>query len=208
MRKFLHVGCGPTKKSNTTRGFNTDAWQEIRFDIDPSCSPDVVGTVVDMSAVTDKSVDAIFSSHNIEHVYPHEVGQVLSEFLRVLSEDGFVVLTCPDLQAVCGFVAADKLLEPIYQSPVGPISPLDVLYGHRAAIAAGNHYMAHKCGFTFSVLSNLFLSCGFKSIYGGRRPHFFDLWIMAFKQTRTEAGNEIARAGTSSTIASNSEHLR
>ena len=69
-----------------------------------------------MSAVTDKSVDAIFSSHNIEHVYPHEVGQVLNEFLRVLSDDGFVVLTCPDLQAVCEVVAADKLLEPIYRS--------------------------------------------------------------------------------------------
>jgi Methyltransferase domain len=79
-----------------------------------------------MSAVADKSVDAIFSSHNIEHVYPHEVAQVLNEFLRVLSDDGFVVLTCPDLQAVCEFVAADKLLEPIYESPVGPISPLDV----------------------------------------------------------------------------------
>ena len=140
-----------------------------------------------MSAVDDKSVDAIFSSHNIEHVYPHEVGQVLNEFLRVLSDDGFVVLTCPDLQAVCEVVAADKLLEPLYESPVGPISPLDVLYGHRPAIAAGNHYMAHKCGFTFSVLTKLFLSSGFKSAYGGRRPHFFDLWIMAFKQTKTDA---------------------
>ena len=187
MKKFLHVGCGPAKKSNTTAGFNTDAWQEIRFDIDPGCSPDVVGTVVDMSAVADKSVDAIFSSHNIEHVYPHEVGQVLNEFLRVLSDDGFVVLTCPDLQAVCEVVAADKLLEPIYELPVGPISPLDVLYGLRPAIAAGNHYMAHKCGFTFSVLTKLFLSSSFKSVYGGRRPHFFDLWIMAFKQTKTEA---------------------
>ena len=34
-------------------------------------------------------------------------------------------------QAVCEVVAADKLLEPIYKSPIGPISPLDVLYGHR-----------------------------------------------------------------------------
>ena len=186
MKQFLHVGCGRAKKSNTTAGFNTDAWQEIRFDIDFRCSPDVVGTVVDMSAVADKSVDAIFSSHNIEHVYPHEVGQVLNEFLRVLSDDGFVVLTCPDLQAVCEFVAADKLLEPIYELPAGSIAPLDVLYGHRPAIAAGNHYMAHKCGFTFTVLSKLFLSSGFKSVYGGRRPHFFDLWIVACKQTTTE----------------------
>lgn len=187
MKKFLHVGCGPAKKSNTTAGFNTDAWREIRFDIDPACSPDIVGTIVDMSAVADRSVDAIFSSHNIEHVYAHEVGRVLNEFSRVLADDGFVVLTCPDLQAVCEAVAADKLLEPIYVSLAGPIAPLDVLYGLRSAIAAGNHYMAHKCGFTFSVLSKLFLDSGFKGVYGGRRPQQFDLWIIAVKQSKTEA---------------------
>jgi SAM-dependent methyltransferase len=186
VKKFLHVGCGRAKKADTTAGFNTDAWQEIRFDIDPSCEPDIVGTIVNMSAVADKSVDAIYSSHNIEHVFAHEIGQVLSEFQRVLADDGFVVLTCPDLQSVCEVVAADKLLEPIYQSPAGPIAPLDVLYGLRSAIAAGNHYMAHKCGFTFSVLCNLFLDSGFKSVYGGRRAQAFDLWILASKQAKSE----------------------
>jgi hypothetical protein len=52
---------------------------------------------------------------------------VLKEFLRVLSTDGFVVLTCPDLQSVCEHVARDRLLEPLYVSPSGPIAPLDVL---------------------------------------------------------------------------------
>ena len=56
MRKFLHVGCGPAKKGDTTRGFNTDVWQEVCFDIDPACAPDIVGTVVDMSTVSDASV--------------------------------------------------------------------------------------------------------------------------------------------------------
>ena len=187
MKKFLHVGCGPGKKADTVAGFNTDDWQEIRFDIDPSCKPDIVGTIVDMSAVADKSVDAIYSSHNIEHVFAHEVGQVLSEFKRVLTDDGFVVLTCPDLQSVCEVVAADKLLEPIYQSPAGPVAPLDVLYGLRSSIAAGKHYMAHKCGFTFSVLCKLFLDSGFKGVYGGRRPRDFDLWVVALKAAKSES---------------------
>ena len=43
MRKFLHVGCGEQKKSNTTKGFNTDDWLEIRYDIDKSVYPDYVG---------------------------------------------------------------------------------------------------------------------------------------------------------------------
>jgi hypothetical protein len=187
MKKFLHVGCGHAKKERTTIGFNNELWQEIRFDIDPECSPDILGTVVDMTAVSDASVDAIFSSHNIEHVYAHEVGRVMKEFLRILSDDGFVILTCPDLQSVCQAVVKDKLLEPLYQSPAGPIAPLDVLYGHRPSIAAGKQYMAHKCGFTWTTLSELFLSGGFASVFGGSRPLAFDIWIAAFKRSKTPA---------------------
>ncbi|MDU7589974.1 MAG: methyltransferase domain-containing protein, partial [Acidovorax sp.] len=88
MNTFLHIGCGPKRKDKTTRGFNTDAWTELRFDIDESVNPDLVGTMTDMSAVADASVDAIFSSHNIEHLYPHEVPKAFQEFLRVLKPDG------------------------------------------------------------------------------------------------------------------------
>jgi len=28
MKKFLHVGCGPAKKADTTAGFNNDDWQD------------------------------------------------------------------------------------------------------------------------------------------------------------------------------------
>ena len=45
--------------------------------------------MTDMPAVEDAYVDAVFSSHNIEHLYAHEVAEALSEFKRVLNEDGF-----------------------------------------------------------------------------------------------------------------------
>jgi predicted SAM-dependent methyltransferase len=41
--------------------------------LDHAVQPDVVGTMTDMSAVATGSIDAIVSSHNIEHLYPHEV---------------------------------------------------------------------------------------------------------------------------------------
>ncbi|MDP4617407.1 MAG: methyltransferase domain-containing protein, partial [Burkholderiaceae bacterium] len=144
MPNFLHVGCGPKRKNQTTRGFNTPEWAEIRLDIDASVQPDVIGTMVDLSAVESDSVDAIYSSHNIEHLYPHEVPLALAEFLRVLKPDGFFVVTCPDLQSVCKLIAEDKLTDTAYTSPAGPIAPLDILYGHRPAMAKGNLYMAHR----------------------------------------------------------------
>jgi hypothetical protein len=184
---FLHVGCGPKRKERTTRGFNTSAWSEIRLDIDPSVSPDVIGTMTDMASVSSGSVNAVFSSHNIEHLYPHEVPLALAEFLRVLSDDGFAVITCPDLQSVCALIAEDKLTEAAYTSPAGPIAPLDILYGHRPAIARGNLYMAHRCGFTQTVLAATLKASGFASVASMRRsgPNF-DLWALASKSTRSE----------------------
>lgn len=189
MPTFLHIGCGPKRKPQTTRGFNTPDWTEIRLDIDAAVQPDVIGTMTDMSAVATESVDAIYSSHNIEHLYPHEVPVALAEFLRVLKPDGFFVVTCPDLQSVCALVAEDKLLDAAYTSPAGPIAPLDILYGHRPAMARGNLYMAHRCGFTQKVLSGTLQASGFQSVATlarGRAP-FFDLFALASKSERPEA---------------------
>ena len=181
MKTFLHVGCGPKRKAQTTSGFNTPDWHECRLDIDSRVAPDVVGTMTDMSEVKTGSMDAVFSSHNIEHLYPHEVPQALREFLRVLKPDGFAVITCPDLQSVCKLVAEDKLTEPAYTSPAGPIAPLDILYGHRPPMAQGNLYMAHRCGFTKKVLSATLIASGFKSTAVMARANHFDLWALATK---------------------------
>jgi predicted SAM-dependent methyltransferase len=187
MQHFLHVGCGPKHKNQTTRGFNTPDWVEKRLDIDVSVNPDIVGTMTDMSAVLAGSMQAIFSSHNIEHLYPHEVPVALAEFFRVLSDDGFAVITCPDLQSVCTLVADDKLTEPAYVSPAGPIAPIDILFGHRPAMANGNLYMAHRCGFTKKVLSATLQASGFQAVAVMARPSAFDLWALAVKSAMAEA---------------------
>ncbi|KJV09997.1 SAM-dependent methyltransferase [Elstera litoralis] len=180
MLKFIHVGCGPKRKDRTTPGFNTPDWQEVRFDIDASVQPDITGTMTDMSAVPSGSMDALFSSHNIEHLYPHEVAVALAEFRRVLTPNGFAVITCPDLKSVCALVAEDKLTEAAYNSPAGPIAPVDILYGHRAAMQAGNLYMAHRCGFTEKVLVACLKEAGFSMVASRARPGpYFDLWAVA-----------------------------
>lgn len=179
MRQFLHVGCGPARKEHTTPEFSSGHWRELRFDIDPSVDPDYVGSMVDMSTVGDNAVDAIYSSHNIEHLYAHEVMLALAEFIRVLNKNGFLVLTCPDLQEVATLVAEDKLLEAAYQSPAGPIAPLDMIYGFRKSIESGNMFMAHRCGFTESVLRDTLVAAGFSSVATMRRPNHYDLWAVA-----------------------------
>jgi len=186
MKTFLHVGCGPKFKNQTTRGFNQDNWLEKRLDIDEQVKPDFIGSMTHMPQVDADSMDAIFSSHNIEHLYPHEVPVALAEFVRVLKSDGFFVVTCPDLKSVCALIAEDKLTEPAYQSPAGAIAPIDILYGHRASMSRGNLYMSHRCGFTQKVLAGTLKAAGFKSVASMSRPKYFDLWAVASKSDRSE----------------------
>jgi hypothetical protein len=196
MKKFLHVGCGPIRLDPNTqqpirpKGFTTDEWSELRLDINPQVQPDVVGSMTDMADVASESVEALFSSHNIEHLYPHEVPVALAEFKRVLKADGFVVITCPDLQSICALVAEDKLTEAAYVSPAGPIAPIDMLYGLRSSMRAGNLYMAHRCGFTLNVLLATLQSAGFAKVVGYSRPQNFDLWALA---TKSDLSDEAIR---------------
>jgi SAM-dependent methyltransferase len=183
---FLHVGCGANRKEQTTAAFAGPDWRELRLDIDARVGPDIVGAMTDMAAVPDASVEAIFSAHNLEHLYPHEVPRALAEFLRVLKPDGFAVITCPDLQAAAALIAEDKLTDVAYVSPAGPIAPLDMLFGHRPPMALGNLYMAHHCGFTRRALADTLAVGGFASVASVRRPAYFDLWAVASKAFRTE----------------------
>jgi SAM-dependent methyltransferase len=192
MKTFLHVGCGSLDKSGL-KGFDSVDWREIRFDIDASVYPDIVGTLTDMHAVASGSVDAVYSSHNIEHVFPHEVHTVLLEFYRVLKKDGIVVLTCPDLVSVCQAVVNDKLMEALYESSMGPIAPIDILFGHRDSVAKGKIYMAHKTGFTYTSLNNALFEAGFKFNLAAARPSAYDLWFVSFKEPMSvEEGTRIA----------------
>ncbi len=186
-KTILHVGSGHRRSSaRIPVVFQTDEWREICLDIDPANEPDILGSMLNMDAVADGCVDAIYSSHNIEHVYAHEVPLVLGEFLRVLKTDGVAVITCPDLQAVCSLVADDKLSDMAYMSQAGPITPLDILYGHGAALAAGRHYMGHKCGFTLKTLITALQAAGFQGVAGKRREGWFDLWVLATRASMPE----------------------
>jgi SAM-dependent methyltransferase len=182
VRRFLHVGCGAQDKSAATSGLNRPDWIEVRFDIDPAAAPDILGSMTDMGAVPDGAMDAVFSSHNLEHLAAHEVPLALAEFRRVLAPGGFAVITCPDLQSLAELVVADRLDQPAYVSEAGPITPLDILYGHGPALAAGQAHMAHRTGFTRRTLVEALQRADFASIAALRRPRSFDLWALATRE--------------------------
>ncbi|NBZ86244.1 class I SAM-dependent methyltransferase [Stagnihabitans tardus] len=175
-RTVLHVGCGMADPAKLPAAFfPAGEWSECRLDIDPGVAPDIVASITDMSVVPTGSVQAVWSAHNLEHLFPHEVPLALSEFHRVLAPGGFVLVTMPDLQQVAALVAEGRLEDAAYMSAMGPISAIDMLYGHRASIASGNHFMGHRGGFVATSLASHLERAGFQAVRVQRDGHFA-LW--------------------------------
>ena len=175
-RRVLHVGCGAADPAKLPEAFfPPGAWSEVRLDIDPGVAPDIVASITEMPMVATGTVDAVWSAHNLEHLASHEVPVALAEFHRVLAPGGFVLVTMPDLQQVAELVALGKLEDPAYLSAMGPIAPLDMLYGYRPALAQGNAFMGHRTGFTAGTLAVHLENAGFRSVRVQRDGHFA-LW--------------------------------
>lgn len=122
-----------------------------------------------MDCVPNESMDGIFFRHNIEHPYPDELLVALTEFNRGLKQNGSLVITCPYLQTVCQLLAEDKLLDTAYFSPARPMAVIDIFYEVRTPEAAGNLFMAHRCGFTQKVLLGSIYHFGFAGVGTSRR---------------------------------------
>jgi SAM-dependent methyltransferase len=181
-RSVLHTGCGTYSAGKLHAIFRGRGWRETRLDIDSSVRPDIVCSVHDMTSfVPSGAYDAVWSSHHIEHLNAHEVPRAFKEFFRVLKADGFALIRCPDLESVAETLLRNGPDHTAYLSPAGPISALDMLYGHGASIARGNAAMRHHTGFTADRLGRLLIDAGFAEVHT-KRAADFDLWAVAFMQ--------------------------
>ena len=186
VKRVLNAGSGPPSNRHLHPIFAKGDWTEVRLDVDPRAAPHLTGSVVDMrTLIQDQSFDAIWSSHSLEHLHGHEVAKALSEFTRILKPDGFALITSPDLEMVASLVLERGLHHTAYTSPVGPITPHDMLFGHSASIARGMTFMAHNTGFTCASLGHLLADAGFAVVLVKRDN--FDLWALALMQKADKA---------------------
>jgi len=168
--------------ASTLSMFHSAAWREM-----------LIGQPVEerFSTLPDGSFDAIFSAHALPRLYAHEVPSMLQHYHRLLTDEGFAIFTCTDLKAIAARIIADQFQVPMYESPAGPITPLDMMFGHRASIADGHVDMAHRTGFTVASLIDALTQAGFSSVRGLARPQEIDLWVVASKRSRSD--DEFAR---------------
>lgn len=189
-RKLLvNLGCGPKGSMWLPAMFSN--WREVRVDLDVEVAPDILADITDLSAIETGSVDAIWSAHCIEHVYLHQVSQAVAEAYRILRDDGFYCLIVPDLQAIAEYIAQDRLHEVVYEAPAGPVVAHDMIYGHGPSIARGRTSMAHRCGFTPTLLLQKLREAPFAEIVMRRRANQ-ELAAIACKRASASDGEREA----------------
>jgi SAM-dependent methyltransferase len=196
-KRVLHVGCGTKSPTRLHSIFRQPQWQEVRLDIDESAEPDIAGSLIDMNRwIKDQSYDAIWASHVIEHLLRHEVVKVLGEFRRALVPTGYALIRTPDIEAVAQFILDGRIDDVIYRSPAGPITPLDMMYGHIASVERGKHAMRHGTAFTQDLLARDLLQAGFSELRV-TRSDTYEIWALAFMPAADITGilDDLAAAG-------------
>lgn len=186
-RTWLNVGSGPRGSGLRPRALLVEGWEEIRVDADPAVEPDVLAPAHELAPVASESVDVVFSSHCIEHLYLDQAVPALQEWRRVLKPDGWLLLVCPDLQAAAEMVVQDRLFDEAY----GGVRPFDIIFSDQRLVAKGraegHSFMEHKSGYTLSSLQSLMNRAGYAINAGTRLRPRFELWLVASKSRRTES---------------------
>jgi ubiquinone/menaquinone biosynthesis C-methylase UbiE len=161
--RVLNVGGGGSR----TVPAHFDGWEQHVLDIDPEVNPDICLDVRQMGDMEPEGYEAIVCSHNLEHVYRHEVPGVLKGFMRVLKPDGFAEIVVPNIAHWLRTLTENglDLGDVYYRTGTGmAITFHDVLYGWGPVMAQGNLYYAHKCAFTPTMLGESLSSAGFERI--------------------------------------------
>lgn len=143
-------------------------WQNVVLDIDPARNPHVVCDARELTTLPCGEYDAVYCSHNLEHYYRHDVPKVLAGFLHVLKPEGFAHIRVPDMGELMRQVVEKNMDidDFLYESPAGPITVRDVIYGYGVEIErSGKDFFAHKTGFTAKSLKGLLRECGFQHVF-------------------------------------------
>lgn len=171
---FLHLGCG---KINHPDFINIDGF--------PFPHVHYVRSIADLSNFKNGSVDLIYACHCLEHFPYGQVASVLTEWHRVLKQDGTLRISVPDF---------DRLLK-IYEDTghnidmiIGPL-----MGGHC------NRLDYHLTVFTAASLSEILTQVGFQEVRewqpGSGTLTTFDDW----------SSRQLTRSGNSYPISLNLE---
>ncbi len=161
-----------------------EGWEHVLLDINPRPDVDIVmdARLLELWARDLPTFDAVYSSHNLEHLYTHDVPAVVRGMFEVLKPGGWVEVHVPDLAVVFRALANGAGLYDIaYECNGGVVVWHDMLYGMSMEIRRHHEGWAHKTGFTEARLRRVLLDAGFIRAELATPVNEFELAMVATK---------------------------
>jgi len=124
----------------------------------------------------DHAVDVIFTSHTLEHIYPQQLGFVLSGFYRALKPDvGLLRIGVPDIEmAIQAYVSKDygflQVSDVAYYDPRAPIGGILASWFYSTRVFKDpelQHGEGHVHCFDYDYLSYWLKKVGFRRVWRG-----------------------------------------
>ena len=139
-----------------------DGWQILN--VQPGPGVDHTGNCTDLSAFDDGSVSEIYGSHVFEHLtYADELPRALGECHRILSADGKLLISVPDMQVLsCLYIKPGLQTEDRLQI-------MRILFGGQT-----DEHDLHKAGFSYDTLCWFLGRAGFRRAEQVERFGIFD----------------------------------
>jgi predicted SAM-dependent methyltransferase len=135
------------------------------FDIKNRPEVDYIGNASDLSQFEDESIETIYASHVLEHFYyslNHELAFTLAEWHRVLKKGGELMISVPDLRALCWLYSRHDI------DTETRFKIMRMMFGGQT-----NEYDIHKVGFDFDIMCLYLSDAGFT---GCQRVFEFNLF--------------------------------
>lgn len=169
----LHLGCGSKLFDNY---INVDGEYM-------SHHPDVI--IQDISQpfpLPDGCVDEILTVHVVEHLYRPQLVAVLSEWRRILKDDGFVATEWPDILKISRYIS-DNPESLVSANPKIHKRTVLGIFGNMARYQ--DDVMQHKWAYSELSLAQAFMEAGFGYCRREQNHHpktEIDSRVVAFKQ--------------------------
>ena len=123
------------------------------WDIEPRPEVDLIGDAAHMEQLADNSIEAIYTSHTLEHFHyglNGELVNVLREWYRVLQPGGQLLISVPNLQVLCWLY-----IQPSF-TVFDRYKIMRIIFGGHI-----NEYDIHRAGLDPDILASYLQEAGF-----------------------------------------------